>query len=491
MYHWEAVEALFKEYPLVKQHIDSYNEFVNNKIHKIIEEINVETNKPGEKTEVRFHKIRLEKPVVTEADGSKRELWPMEARLRNRTYSASVFVEMSILEDGVEKDREEIYIGELPVMVKSDLCRLKGLSDEELIKQGEDIDDQGGYFIINGSEKVLVSVEDLAPNRMIVSKEMKGGKKEVVGRIFSVKGGFRAKIEIERKDDGLTYISFPASPKNLNIFIVLKALGFDTKAKMIKAFSEKPEVLNDVLINLEGLEIKDEDDALDYLGKRVAAGQPEEYRKNRAGYILDNYLLPHVGLNAEDRKKKAYFLVRMIERCIEVAEGKREEDDRDHYANKRVKISGKLMEELFRYAMSYFVKDIKYQIERAFTRGRKMQIRTLVRPDAMSDRIKFAMATGTWINGRTGVSQLLDRIAHISTLSHLRRVISPLQKTQPHFEARDLHPTHIGKICPNETPEGQSVGLVKNMALSCFISSREIEGLEKDLEDMGVTLIKK
>jgi DNA-directed RNA polymerase subunit B" len=326
---------------------------------------------------------------------------------------------------------------------------------------------------------------------MIVSKETKGGKKEVIGRIFSVKGGFRAKIELERKDDGSTYISFPASPKNLNIFIVLKALGFDTKAKMIKAFAEKPEVLNDILINLEGLEIKDEDDALDYLGKRVAAGQPEEYRKNRAGYILDNYLLPHVGLKPEDRKKKAYFLVRMIERCIEVATGKREEDDRDHYANKRVKISGKLMEELFRYAMSYFVKDIKYQIERAFTRGRKMQIRTLVRPDAMSDRIKFAMATGTWINGRTGISQLLDRIAHISTLSHLRRVISPLQKTQPHFEARDLHPTHIGKICPNETPEGQSVGLVKNMALSCFISTREIEGLEKDLEELGVTLIKK
>lgn len=491
MYNWEIVEAMFKEYPLVKQHIDSYNEFVNHKIHKIIEELNYETNKPGDKTEIKFHKIRLEKPIVTEADGSKRDLTPTEARLRNRIYSAPVFVDISMIEEGIERDRDEIYIGELPIMVKSDLCRLKGMTKEELIMMGEDPEEQGGYFIINGSERALVSVEDLAPNKMIVSKVKKGGNDLVVGNIFSLKGGFRAKIEIQRKKDREAYISFPASPKNLNIFVVLKALGFDTKPKLLKAFTERSEIENDILINLEGLEIKNEDEALDYLGKRVAAGQTEEYRKNRAGYILDNYLLPHIGLKPEDRKKKGYFLIRMIERCIEVANGKREEDDKDHYANKRVKISGKLMEELFRYAIGYFIKDIKYQIERAHTRGRKMQIRTLVRPDAMSDRIRFHMSTGTWTNGRTGISQLLDRMTYMSTMSHLRRVISPLQRTQPHFEARDLHPTHLGKICPNETPEGQSVGLVKNMAISAFISARETEGLEKEFEDIGLQLIKK
>jgi DNA-directed RNA polymerase subunit B" len=181
----------------------------------------------------------------------------------------------------------------------------------------------------------------------------------------------------------------------------------------------------------------------------------------------------------------------MAERCIEVSCEKRKEDDKDHYANKRIKIAGNLMDDLFRYAMGYFIKDIKYQIERAYTRGRKLQIRTLVRPDALSDRIRFAMATGTWVGGRQGISQLLDRITFLAMMSHLRRVISPLSKTQSHFEARDLHPTHWGKICPNETPEGQSCGLVKNLAVGAMISTREIEGLEKNLGMLGVSLIKK
>jgi DNA-directed RNA polymerase beta subunit len=120
-----------------------------------------------------------------------------------------------------------------------------------------------------------------------------------------------------------------------------------------------------------------------------------------------------------------------------------------------------------------------------------MQLRTLTRPDAMSDRVRFAMSTGTWVGGRQGISQLLDRVTFMSSMSHLRRVISPLSKTQQHFEARDLHPTHLGKICPNETPEGQSCGLVKNMAVSCVVSAKEIEGLEKNLEELGVTMIKK
>lgn len=489
MYHWNVVEAMFKENPLVKQHIDSYNEFVNHKIHKIVEELR-EVKTSEEKCSVKFHKLRIKLPVITEADGSKRKVHPIEARLRNRTYSASLFLEMSLIDGDVEKDRDEVYIGELPVMLKSDICHLKGLNPDELIDVGEDPNEPGGYFIINGSERVLVSVEDLAPNRMIVSNESRGGKRIVVGRIFSIKGGFRAKIQVERKLQGQMYIIFPASPKNLNLFIVLKALGF-SKKKLLDAFSDKPEVVSDILLNLEGTDTESIGDALDYLGKRVAAGQPPEYRKSRAEYVLDNYLLPHIGTLPEDRTKKAHFLIRMGERCIEVAYGNREEDDKDHYANKRIKISGNLIDDLFRYAMGYFIKDLKYQIERAYTRNRKLQIKTLTRPDALTDRIRFAMATGMWPGGRQGISQLLERTAYMTAMSHLRRVISPLSKTQQHFEARDLHPTHLGKICPNETPEGQRCGLVKNMAIGCVVSARETKGLEKDLEKLGVTLIKK
>jgi DNA-directed RNA polymerase beta subunit len=483
---WEAAEAFLRENSLVKQHLDSYNDFIDRKMQKIMNEQGaIESHQEG--VQIKLGKCRVEKPRILEADGSKRKIFPMEARLRNRSYVAQVFVEMTLVQNGVEKETEEVYIGELPVMVHSKLCFLSDMSNEEIAQAGEDVLDPGGYFVINGSERVLVAIEDLAPNRTIVSKEKRSGKNVVVVRIFSVDSGFRAKIGVERKDDGMFYVSFPASPKNLNIVPVLKALGLSSDDEMFNAFHEKPEIINDLLLNMEAVECKTYDESVDYIGKRVAAGQPEEYRKLRALQILDNYLLPHIGKSETSRLRKAYFLCRMIEKATNVANGLREEDDKDHYANKRIKLSGMLMDELFRYGLSYFVKDVNYQVDRVFARGKKLQLRTLIRPDAMTDRIRYAMATGNWVGGRTGVSQLLDRVTHISALSHLRRVISPLSKVHPHFEARDLHPTHWGKICPNETPEGQSCGLVKNFAIGTIVTSGTPEDeVSAQLNKLGV-----
>ncbi|MCD6523148.1 MAG: DNA-directed RNA polymerase subunit B'' [Candidatus Diapherotrites archaeon] len=490
MYNWEVAEAFLNENGIIKQHIDSYNDFIDNKIQEAINETGViEAHQKG--VVLKLGKVRLEKPRVTEADGSKRKILPMEARLRNRSYMAPVYLEMTLVQDGIERSTEEVLIGELPVMVKSKLCYLSEMSDDELIKAKEDPMDPGGYFIINGSERVLVAIEDLAPNRTIISTEKRSGKDVTVVRIFSVSGGFRAKIGVERKSEGIFYISFPASPKNLNIVPVLKALGLSSDKDLFAAFHGKKNIINDLMLNMEAVNVKTQKEAIDYIGKRVAAGQPEEYRRARALQILDNYLLPHIGKDESSRLKKAYFLCKMIEKATDVATKKRGEDDKDHYANKRIKLSGMLMDELFRYALGYFVKDVNYQIDRVFARGKKLQIKTLVRPDAMTDRIRYAMATGNWVGGRTGVSQLLDRITWMSAVSHMRRVISPLSKVHPHFEARDLHPTHWGKICPNETPEGQSCGLVKNFAIGCVVS-REYpeEKLEKELNRLGVVFKK-
>ena len=111
------------------------------------------------------------------------------------------------------------------------------------------------------------------------------------------------------------------------------------------------------------------------------------------------------------------------------------------------------------------MKDLKYQLERTYNKKKGIRLRPAIRQDLLTQKILHAMSTGNWNSGRTGISQLLDRVSNVSTLSHLRRVISPLTRSQPHFEARDLHPTQWGRICPNETPEGQNCGLVKNAAL--------------------------
>ena len=128
------------------------------------------------------------------------------------------------------------------------------------------------------------------------------------------------------------------------------------------------------------------------------------------------------------------------------------------------------MEELFRSGLQALLNDMKYQMERSYSKRKENRIHHAVRRDVLTNKIMHAMATGNWTGGRAGVSQLLDRTCNMATLSHLRRVISPLTRSQPHFEARDLHPTQFGRLCPNETPEGQNCGLVKNLALMVDVS---------------------
>jgi DNA-directed RNA polymerase beta subunit len=465
--------AYFREQTLVRQHLDSYNKFVEQGIQSVIDRVKmIDPNVEG--YQLRLGKVRVEKPTIVEADGSRRQIMPMEARLRNLTYAAPVFLEIETLVHGVPRGSStEVFIGELPVMLKSKLCHLDNLTREELSDSGEDPDDPGGYFIINGSERVLVSIEDLAPNRIMVSKEKDGAI--ITSKVFSTRYGFRARCAVERKRDGSMISVFPASPKDLGFVAVLRALGLDKDEAILAAFSGTLEVKNDVLLNMELDASKTQAGAFEYIGRKVAPGQAKEYQKRRAEILLDTYLLPHIGTTPEDRIAKAYYLCKMAEKGVRVAYGLSMQDDKDHYMNKRIKLTGSLMEELFRYAFQFLTKDVAYQVERATARGRRLMVQTIVRPDALSERIRYSMATGNWIAGQQGVSQLLDRTNYLSTVSHLRRIISPLSRKHPHFKARDLHGSHWGKLCPNESPEGPSCALVKNMALLCEISTGEDE----------------
>ncbi len=492
MYNWEIAKAYLEENPLVQQHIDSYNEFIDEGIHDVVEQQEaIETDKGN--LEIQFHEIRTEKPRVTEADGAQRKILPHEARLRERTYSAPLYLEMSINDEDEVVDREEVYVGELPVMLKSKLCYLSDMDKEELIEANEDPHDPGGYFIIGGNERVLVGIENIATNRVITSTKERNGKRSASAKVYSTKEGYRGAVTINRKHTGELKINYPNSPRHLNLMHVLRALGLETKNEIMNAFSDNQKILNDVILNLEQIEDSLEEDPIEAFGNRVAKGQEPKYREKTVRYHLNNNLLRHIGQEPEDWINKAYYLIRIAERAIKVANEEKQEDDMDHYSNKRIKISGKLVQEQFRQALRKFAGDVKYQVDRTSARGRKLKIKTLTRPDALSDRISFAFKTGTWVRGRTGVSQTLDRTAHMSQLSHLRRVSSPLTGKGKLLEPRDLHGTHYGKICPHETPEGERVGLIKNLAVGCKISSEKIEqeNIEKELHSMGVEEIQK
>ena len=487
---WPLVEAFFKEKGLVRQHLDSYNACIERGIQHVIDGIGgVDLDIAG--VDVKFGQVRLGRPSVKEADGSRPEIFPSEARLRNLSYTAPIYLEVRLIKQGKEQPTDEVYIGELPVMLKSKLCKLNGKSEDELIAAGEDPLDPGGYFIVNGSERVIVTQEDLASNSILVERDERMGT--AVAKVFSTQRGFRALVVVERKRDGLLRVSFPAVPGQVPFVVLMRALGLESDREIVEAVSDDQELIRELFENLqEAVEIKTREDALDLIGKRVAIGQTKEYRLERAQEVLDRYLLPHIGPRSKDRIGKVYYLGRMAEQVIELALGRRDVNDKDHYANKRLKLAGDLLENVFRLAFLNLTRDIKYQLERANARGRELNVKTAARADVLTERIRHALATGNWPGGRSGVSQLLDRTNYIAAISHLRRVVSPLSRSQPHFEARDLHPTHWGKICPCETPEGPNCGLVKNLALMAEISTGTEEGkVERLLYKLGVIKIQK
>ncbi|MHA1557463.1 MAG: DNA-directed RNA polymerase subunit B'' [Candidatus Heimdallarchaeota archaeon] len=485
---WVLIESMVKELGLVRQHLDSYNEFIQNGMQNVVKEIgSIKPEIPN--YYVKINKIDMDPPNIREADGSLNNIFPSEARIRNLTYTAPLYLDMTPIrvdEAGNEIPREtsRVFVGRMPIMLKSKVCPLSRMTKEELIKAQEDPNDPGGYFVINGSERVLVTQEDLAPNRILIEK--KTGSVTSMGKVFSTAQGVRAPVTMERSRDGSLNVSFPSVPRKIPFVVLMKALGLSSDKLIVEAVSDKAEVRKELIPSLdEASEITDEERALDFIGKRVAVGQTMDYRIKRAREILNRYLLRHIGTKEEHRIGKAFFLGQMAQRLLELELDKREEDDKDHYSNKRLKLSGESLISLFRVAFMSLCRDIKYQLERTAVRGRTPNIRTAVRADVITERLRHALATGNWVGGKAGVSQLLDRTNYISTLSHLRRVVSPLSRNQPHFEARDLHPTHFGKICPSETPEGPNCGLVKNLALDAYIS---VGTVEKNVEDFLYTL---
>ena len=491
--HKILIKKFFEEQSFVDSTIKSFNDFIEKELQEVIDE-----NKEVEPTiippdveefKIRFDKIWVTKPEITEADGSKRPIYPIEARLRKLTYSAPMYIEVSAHINGVQRESFTTMIGNIPIMLKSKFCHLHNASRDELIKRGEDPDDPGGYFIINGTEKVLINVEDLASNRFLVEKQ-KVGPSEYVGKIFSEKGSFKIPHTVEKMKDGIFYLSF-TRVKRVPLVIVLKALGV-LKDEDIINFISKKEHYTEILPNLyEFIDVKSEEDALDRVAKTIGITQSKDIRIERTQEIVDKYLLPHIGVRKEDRLLKAQNLCKLLKKYIDVTNEKRSVDDKDHYMNKRLKLSGELLSDLVRVNLKVLIGDLLYNFQRIVKRGKFPSIKVIIREKLLSSRIYSAMATGSWVGGRKGISQRIQRLNFLETMSHLQRVISPLSSSQENFEARELHSTHLGRLCPIETPEGTNIGLRKNLSMLCKISPESDElGVLKQLKQIGVKSIK-
>ncbi len=488
------ITKYFEEHSLIESNIASFNKFIEFELQKTIDEIGdiIPTILPADVQEfkIKLEKIWIEKPQITEADGSKRNIYPVEARLRNLTYSAPIFLEVSAYVDGIQRESFVSQIGKIPIMLKSKYCHLHKLSKDELVEHGEDAYDPGGYFIINGNERVIITVEDLLPNKVFF-QTLTIGPTKYAAKIFSQRGAYSIPHVMELMKDSIIYLSF-TKLKRVPIMTIIKALGLTKDQDIMQQICSEKEY-DDVYINLyNSAEIKTSEDAMELIAKKIGLTQPREIKLEKTQDQLDHYLFPHIGITPKDRMAKAYHICKLIKRFLEVSKDGKTTTDKDHYKNKKLKLSGDLMGDLFRVNMRVLVNDILYNFQRLVKRGKFQSVKIIIRDKLLTSRIQSAVATGSWVGGRKGISQNIDRVNFLATMSHLTRVASLLSATQENFEAREIHSTHFGRLCPIETPEGTPIGLRKNFAMLAQVTQEEIDEsqMKKTFENLGVDLVK-
>jgi len=459
------IKKYLEQHSLVESNILSFNDFINNRMQQIVSELNSSLVNE-EEVEIRIGKIRIEKPNIIEADGSTSIVTPTIARLRSLTYSSPVYAELTI-KYGNQTDSSEVEIGRIPIMVKSSACNMGGMSKDELRENYMDPLDPGGYFIINGNERVMVMNEDLAANQPFIEE----GRLGLTLKIFSQRGSYRIPATISEAKDGILELTF-SRLKNIPAIVLLKVFGMTKEADIAKNIGHENDCL---IVNLyEFGNLHESEDAIVYIAEKAGIQGTKKEIIARVKQRVDSFLLPHIGTEKSSRMEKALTLCKLIKLYLKAKEDKSLRTDKDHYANKRVKLSGDLMSDLFRINLGIFVRDIQYSLQKVAKRKKFYSIKTLAKSTLFSHRIESAIATGSWIGERTGVTQNMDKANYLAILSQLQRVSSTLPGEQENFMARTLHPTHYGRFCPTESPEGTEIGLRKNLSILAKISTAVI-----------------
>ncbi len=475
-----VVKKYLEGHSLVESNIISFNNFVKQRMQEIVVEISETLTK--EEFEITLGKIKVGRPQIIEADGSFSLITPAEARLRNLTYSAPITLELTV-KKGEQIDSEIVEIGKIPIMVKSDLCNTTGMSKDELIKNYNDPSDTGGYFIINGNERVMVMAEDLAENQPFIEKNSKGN---LVLKVFSLRGTYRIPSTISENKEGILEVSFSRF-KDIPIIVILKALGLMKESDIAKYIGKETD---STIVNLyEFVNLSTKEDAMLYIAEKANLQGTKKEILDRVNQRIDSYLFPHIGQKKEDRIKKAVTLCKFVKQFLIVKENPKLQTDKDHYMNKRVRLSGDLLASLFRVNLGILIRDIQYSLQKSSKRKKFFSIKTIAKSTLFSHRVESAIATGSWTGERSGVTQNMQKTNYLDSISQLQRVASMLSSDQENFLARTLHPTHYGRFCPIETPEGTEIGLRKNLAILSKVSTRinlDEEKFTKNLESFGL-----
>ena len=522
---WEIVESYFSQYGPVHHQIESFNNFITHGLERIINEEPDLFLKPKEKDakytsyRISFSDVHVPLPTVTEEDRTTRKYMPAEARIRDLTYDAPILTTVTETIETADKPpivnvHRRVSIGRIPIMLRSAKCHLAKMTKKDRIKAGECEFDHGGYFVVKGKERVLIAQIRGNYNTVMVLEQRPtlNEKFKFVAdvRSMSEETGHSVLLSVMLGIDDRTLVAtLPYISAPIPIGIVFKAMGF-VKEQDIRKFINleckqasrylRYIILDSMVVNEktdgeplfteenpdESWEDADEETreeyhnrmtqrkALLYIGQYTKHTLQETERLDYAKQIIDGELFPHMGILTTDRER-AYYWGYMVNKLLRTATGMRQEDDRDHYKNKRVEGAGLLCYELTRQLFKKFKDAILTGIEK------KKQY-----PDAMSLISKLMImtkgfrhnfSTGNWgvpKNSyiRAGVSQILSRLSFGASVSNLRRLNIPVGKEAKNSKIRQINPSQVMFICPAEcfdpnTPILTWDGIVKKSRGHC------------------------
>lgn len=532
---WDAVKTYFANgvRRLVDHQVDSYEDFIRNKLPLIIQstppitvwhEQDPDIKKYKYEFRLNFENVTYMKPRIQEATGRIKPMLPMEARIRNFTYAAQMYADVrftartykgSKYESFDEESRifEGISLGKLPVMLGSSLCLLKDYP-MSLEEYGECAHDPMGYFIIHGSERTILCQEKVADNRIMVFRAKKSASKHRFSvEMKSLSETFtmppkKLEIRLSSKFNGFGYPLLACVPRfheDIPVMVFFRALGVLTDEAVAKLIwgsldNQYVELLAASFRDCAELGIFTQEAAITYLSEHLQYGTNQEDKNAYVRQLLTTEYLPHVRFAGEQagleihNARKAMLTASMIRRLLLTDRGQIPLDDRDAYPNKRVVTTGALLTHLFRQLFQKVCNDTRNEFVQevnndAWKKGengpRPMEILNInnlykiLKLSTIEGKLKQALATGNFtVQGlgtssstslsnatKVGVSQVLARMSYTSTISHLRRIQTPVEKSGKLLAPRKLHGTSWGFVCPVETPEGHSVGIVKNMSL--------------------------
>lgn len=487
---WRLLPAFLMIRGLVRQHLDSFNHFIQVELKEIVKANEYIYCDADPNWFVQYIDIRVGMPDIEESFGMSRKTIPHECRLRDLTYSAPILVDIEYARGNQRIVKHNLTIGRMPIMLKSHNCSLHGKNYAELVKAQECPIDSGGYFVVNGSEKVILIHEQLAKNRMLIEE---GPVCQVTSASLERKS--RTNIVINKK--GQISMKHNAFSDEIPIMILLRAMGLSSDAEIVDLICSDSSRSIDENMLLPSLEVSHaanvwtSEQALSYLvGKLktsmnfvpVKLSNQYDHRKKsqleNVRELLNTTVVAHIPVVGGNYRLKALYICQMVRRLIKAIDSPEYIDDRDYYGNKRLELAGSLLALLFEDLFKRFNNELRIIADKNIPKIKTAQFDVVkhMRQDIITNGLTSAIATGNWTLKRfrverVGVSQVLSRLSFISALGMMTRINSAFEKTRKTSGPRSLQCSQWGLVCPCDTPEGEACGLIKNLALMTHITT--------------------